>query len=178
MGKRILVTATWVFITVIALADVYVTWTFRSSVLEWEANPIAALLFRWWGPVGIVLYRVGWLAYAKIMSRTHSRLSWLVTPLWGMGHLYLLVTLIQVYPALGALERACEAQARTQTVASARALDTARWYKSARQPIPDCVVARACQASRTQGQPHRRLLDGHAARPGGTPHQCRTLLLG
>jgi hypothetical protein len=179
MGKRIVVTVIWVFITVVALADVYITWTFRSSVLEWEANPIAAQLFRWWGPVGLVLFRLGWLAYAKIMSRTHSRLSWLVTPLWGMGHLYLLVTLIQVYPALGVLQRACETQARAQTAVSAsNTLDTARWYKSARQPTPDCVVACACQANRIQGQPSRRLLDGPAVKPGATRHRCRALLLG
>jgi hypothetical protein len=120
MGKRIVVTVIWVFITVVTAADMCVTWEFRSSMLEWEANPIAVLLFRWSGPIGVLLYRAAWVAYARIMSRTHSRLSRLVTPLWGVAHLYLLMTLIQAYPALAVLQRACEAQATAETVASGR----------------------------------------------------------
>jgi hypothetical protein len=72
MGKRIVVTAIWVFISAVAAADVYVTWTFQSSVLEWEANPIAVLLIRWWGPLGVVLYRVGWRICESHVPHTQS----------------------------------------------------------------------------------------------------------
>jgi len=182
MGKRIVVTAIWVFISVVALADVYVTWTFRSSVLEWEANPIAALLFRWWGPLGVVVYRVGWLAYAKIISRTHSRLSWLVTPLWGVGHLYLVIALIQVYPDLVRLQRARTAQATVETVASGRnaaqhALSSGRRCERRIQPDSDLVVARACHATFMQGEGYRPLLNGDAAKPGA-PRRFRAMLRG
>jgi hypothetical protein len=116
MVSRIVITAVWVFITVVASADVYVSWICRSSVLEWQANPVAALLFSWSGPAGILLYRAGWLVYARIMSGVKSHLSWLVTPVWGLGHLYLLITLVQLYPALAVLAARPEAGPNTGDV--------------------------------------------------------------
>jgi hypothetical protein len=88
----------WSFVIVVALADTVFTWICRTSALDWEANPAAGAVMSWQGAPGAVAYRLAWLAFAARMSRTKTRLSWLVTPVWGLGHLYLLVILCQAMP--------------------------------------------------------------------------------
>jgi hypothetical protein len=85
----------WGFILGVAAMDIAFTWVCRDSANEWESNPIAALVFQSKGVLGAVVYRVAWLGYAGIMARLRTRLSWIITPVWGVGHVYLLITLIQ-----------------------------------------------------------------------------------
>jgi hypothetical protein len=88
----------WVFILAVAVADASFTWRCRESVAEWESNPVATWVFRWGGALGAIAYRGLWLAFAAAIARVKSRLSWLVTPVWAAGHLYLLVILLQTVP--------------------------------------------------------------------------------
>ena len=105
MRKFQLTTWVWAFIVAVALADIYFSWQCQSSMLEWELNPVAARMFQWGGAIGMVLYRAGILGYAAAMSFVKTRFSWLVAPVWGLMHLYLLVVLARVYPYLPALQR-------------------------------------------------------------------------
>jgi len=94
----------WIFIVAVAAADVYVTWRCRDSVLQWEANPAASAVYRWQGVGGVTLYRSVWLAFAAAMAAAKTRLSWLITPVWGMAHVYLLIVLVQGLPDFMALQ--------------------------------------------------------------------------
>ena len=93
----------WGFILGVAAMDIAFTWECRDSAREWESNPIASFVLQSKGVLGAVVYRVAWLGYAGILSRLRTRLSWAITPVWGMGHLYLLITLIQSFQYLPAL---------------------------------------------------------------------------
>jgi hypothetical protein len=93
----------WGFIVAVALADVYFTWQCQGTTLEWELNPVAVGVFHWGGVAGVALYRIALLVYAAAMSRVKTRFTWLLTPVWGAGHVYLLVTLARVYPYLSVL---------------------------------------------------------------------------
>jgi hypothetical protein len=93
----------WMFVLVVAIADVAFTCEFRQSVSEWEGNRVAGWILEREGVAGVVLYRALWLGFAWAMARSRARLSWLVTPVWGAGHVYLLVSLIRAYPYLAAL---------------------------------------------------------------------------
>jgi len=85
----------WAFMIGVAVLDVWFTWSCRSTVSDWESNPIAALAFQYLGVTGAALYRGFWLLYAALMSWTQTRYSWMITPVWALGHAYLLVTLLQ-----------------------------------------------------------------------------------
>jgi hypothetical protein len=93
----------WMFVLVVAIADIAFTWEFRVSFSDWEGNRVAGWVFERDGVSGVVLYRALWLGFAWAMARSRARLSWLVTPVWGAGHVYLLVSLIRAYPYLAAL---------------------------------------------------------------------------
>jgi hypothetical protein len=88
----------WSFVIAVTVADSAFTWVCRDSALEWELNPAATAVISWLGVPGAIAYRFACLAFAGSMARTKTRLSWVVTPVWGIGHLYLLVTLCQVLP--------------------------------------------------------------------------------
>ena len=105
MRQRKLTIAIWGFIVAVAIADVYFTWQCQSTTLQWELNPVAVRVFQWGGVVGVTLYRVAVLAYAAAMSCVKTRFTWLVTPVWGAMHIYLLIILARVYPYLPALQR-------------------------------------------------------------------------
>jgi hypothetical protein len=94
----------WAFILGVALADVNFTWRCRQSVTEWESNPAASVIFEWQGVFGAALYRAVWLGYAAVLARFRTRLSWLITPVWGLGHAYLLIVLVQCYRYLPVLQ--------------------------------------------------------------------------
>ena len=93
----------WTFILVVAVADVYFSWSCRASVLEWEANPVAFFAFRQTGIWGAIALRVSTLSYAAVMARLRSRCGWLITPVCGTAHLYLLAALAQSYQHLAVL---------------------------------------------------------------------------
>jgi hypothetical protein len=93
----------WGFILGVALMDVLFTWQYRQSALEWEVNPAASLVFQWKGVLGAAVYRAVWLGYAGVLARLRTRFSWLITPVWGAGHLYLLIVLIRSYQYMPAL---------------------------------------------------------------------------
>lgn len=93
----------WTFIVAVALADVYFTWTCRSSVLEWESNPVASFACRQAGLWGAVLLRTAALAFAALIARLRSRFGWLITPICGVAHAYLLAVLAQSFLYLPAL---------------------------------------------------------------------------
>jgi hypothetical protein len=88
----------WSFVIAVAVVDSAFTWKCRDTALEWEANPAATTVISWLGAPGAIAYRFGCLAFAGSMAQTRTRLSWLVTPVWGIGHLYLLVILCRVLP--------------------------------------------------------------------------------
>jgi hypothetical protein len=88
----------WCFVIAVAIADSAFTWACRHSALEWESNPVATVVISLLGAPGAIAYRFAWLAFAGSMARTKTRLSWAVTPVWGLGHLYLLVILCQALP--------------------------------------------------------------------------------
>jgi hypothetical protein len=85
----------WGFILGVAAMDIAFTCVCRDSANEWESNPIASLVLQSKGVLGAVVYRVVWLGYAGVLARLRTRLSWIITPVWGAGHVYLLITLIQ-----------------------------------------------------------------------------------
>jgi hypothetical protein len=95
----------WAFMIGVAIIDIVFTWQCRSTVAEWEANPVACWAFESHGVLGAAIYRAAWLVYAAMMSWTRTRFSWLVTPIWGIGHCYLLVTLVQAYQYLPILQK-------------------------------------------------------------------------
>jgi hypothetical protein len=99
---RALIYSTWAFIVAVACLDVWFTWRFQDSVGEWEANPVARTVFRCEGVAATAVYRALWLAYAGLMARAKTRLGRLVTPVWGAGHVYLLIVLAQCYTHLAA----------------------------------------------------------------------------
>jgi hypothetical protein len=88
----------WSFVIAVTLADSAFTWVCRHSALEWESNPAATAVISWLGVPGAIAYRFACLAFAGSMARTKTRLSWVVTPVWGIGHLYLLVILCLAFP--------------------------------------------------------------------------------
>jgi hypothetical protein len=88
----------WSFVIAVAMADSAFTWVFRHSALEWESNPAATEIISRLGAPGAIAYRFACLAFAGSMARTNTRLSWVVTPVWGIGHLYLLVVLCRALP--------------------------------------------------------------------------------
>jgi hypothetical protein len=93
----------WAFILGVSVLDISFTWRCRTTLTEWESNPVASAIGEHCGAPAVVLYRVGWLGFAGLMARTKNRLAALVTPVWGMAHLYLLFALVQVLPFLNAL---------------------------------------------------------------------------
>jgi hypothetical protein len=93
----------WTFVVLAACLDVGFCYECRDSMLEWESNPLARGAFRTCGLAGVVLYRAFWLAFAFALSRTHTRLSWLIAPTWGAAHAYLMVTLLIAGPYVAAL---------------------------------------------------------------------------
>jgi hypothetical protein len=88
----------WSFVIAVSVADSAFTWACRDSALEWEANPAATTIISWLGAPGAITYRFACLAFAGSMARTKTRLSWMVTPVWGIGHVYLLVILCRILP--------------------------------------------------------------------------------
>jgi hypothetical protein len=94
----------WGFILAVAATDVYFTWEGRGSVGEWESNPVAEAVFKKAGILGAIAYRGLWLGYAGLLARTKTQWTWVITPTWAAGHLYLLVTLVRVYPYLQVLQ--------------------------------------------------------------------------
>jgi hypothetical protein len=88
----------WGFVIAVAVADAAFTWACRHTALEWEANPAATEVLSWLGAPGAIVYRFACLVYAGSMARTKTRLSWMVTPVWGVGHVYLLIILCRVFP--------------------------------------------------------------------------------
>jgi hypothetical protein len=90
----------WGFMLGVALVDVHFTWRYRETVAEWEMNPVACRAVQWAGVAGAAAYRALWLGFAGAMARTRTRLSWLITPVWGTAHVYLLITLIRAYQAI------------------------------------------------------------------------------
>jgi hypothetical protein len=88
----------WCFVVLVALADISFTWVCRKTAVEWESNPAASGILTNMGPAAVIAYRVVWLVFAGLMARTKTRLSWLVTPTWAVGHAYLLCVLIQSLP--------------------------------------------------------------------------------
>jgi hypothetical protein len=100
-GNRVRISlAIWVFILCVTVADACFFWIGCESAGDWELNPVALLALRWTGVAGVVLYRALWLCFAWRMARTNARLSWLITPVWGTSHLFLLVILLQAFPGL------------------------------------------------------------------------------
>jgi len=93
----------WAFILGVAGMDVSFTWLCRTTVREWESNPVAAMAYDELGAIGAIGYRALWLAFAAAMASTRNRISGLITPVWGVGHLYLLAALLQSLPFLKAL---------------------------------------------------------------------------
>jgi hypothetical protein len=93
----------WVFILTVAAADVYFSWSCRASIFEWEANPVASLACRQAGIGGAIALRAITLGYAALMARLRSRCGWLITPIGGIAHLYLLAVLARSYQHLGVL---------------------------------------------------------------------------
>jgi hypothetical protein len=93
----------WIFILIVAVADVYFSWSCRASLLEWEANPVAWFACRQAGVCGAIALRAITLGYVALMARLRSRCGWLLTPICGMAHLYLLTLLAQSYQHLGVL---------------------------------------------------------------------------
>jgi hypothetical protein len=91
---------TWLFILMVAAADVGFFWMGRDSAKDWELNPVALAALRYAGMGGLILYRGGWVAFEWLMACTRVRLSWIITPVWGLAHLYLLILLIHAVPHL------------------------------------------------------------------------------
>ena len=54
----------WTFILSVAAADIYFTWRCCNSVLQWESNPAVVWVFCRAGLIGVVAYRLAWLAFA------------------------------------------------------------------------------------------------------------------
>jgi hypothetical protein len=88
-------TCLWSFIFCVAIADMGFTWIYQDTALDWESNPVAAMALRCAGATGAIVYRGLWLGLAAAAARTKTRFSWLVTPVWSLGHVYLLAVLIQ-----------------------------------------------------------------------------------
>jgi hypothetical protein len=88
----------WSFVIAVTMADSAFTWVCRHSALEWESNPAASAVISWGGAPGAIAYRFACLTFAGSMARTKTRLSWAVTPAWGIGHVYLLVILCRALP--------------------------------------------------------------------------------
>jgi hypothetical protein len=87
----------WVFILVVAIADMAFTYAYANTAADWEANPVAAATLRNAGVAGAIGYRILWLGFAAVAARAKTRFSWLVTPVWGLGHAYLLAVLAWSY---------------------------------------------------------------------------------
>jgi hypothetical protein len=84
----------WVFVVAVAVADAAFFWSCRDSAPDWELNPVVLLVLRCAGLVGVMVYRAAWVGFALFMAHTRTRLSWLITPVWATGHLYLLAVLM------------------------------------------------------------------------------------
>lgn len=94
----------WAFILAVAAADIYLTWACQASMLEWELNPVALFTFRHAGFAGAVAIRLLSLTSAGLVARLKSRCGWLVTPVCGLAHLYLLTVLAESYQYLPVLK--------------------------------------------------------------------------
>ena len=88
----------WSFVIAVTVADSAFTWVCRRSALEWESNPAASAVISWLGAPGAIADRFACLTFAASMARTKTRLSWVVTPVWGIGDLYSLVILCPASP--------------------------------------------------------------------------------
>jgi hypothetical protein len=88
-------TCLWSFIIAVAVADMSFTWANRDTAPDWEANPVVAGMLHTGGVTGAIVYRSLWLGLAAVAARANTRFSWLVTPVWTIGHAYLLAVLIR-----------------------------------------------------------------------------------
>jgi hypothetical protein len=84
----------WTFVVGVSIADAAFFWLCRETATDWEVNPVALLVLRCAGLTGVMIYRAAWLGFALFMAHTRTRLSWLITPVWATGHLYLLAVLM------------------------------------------------------------------------------------
>jgi hypothetical protein len=81
----------WLFIVAVAALDV----AFTAYCRECELNPVARGLLTIGGIPTIVVYRGLWIGLAVLASRTRTKLSPLVLPVWVGAHGILLVTLLE-----------------------------------------------------------------------------------
>lgn len=84
----------WSFVFTTAFIDILFFWYFRSLMKEVEVNPVAIYFFSFGGVPAVVALRMGILLYAFGMSRTQTRISGLVLPVWAVGHAILFFLLI------------------------------------------------------------------------------------
>jgi hypothetical protein len=81
----------WLFIVAVAALDV----GFTAYCRECELNPVARGLLATGGMCAVVVYRGLWIGLAIIASRTRTKLSAFVLPVWVGAHAILLVTLLE-----------------------------------------------------------------------------------
>jgi hypothetical protein len=81
----------WLFIVAVATLDV----GFTAYCRECELNPVARGLLTIGGMSAVVVYRGLWIGLAVLASRTRTRLSAFVLPVWVGAHGILLVTLLE-----------------------------------------------------------------------------------
>jgi hypothetical protein len=101
MIMRNLKIVAWAFILFVALADITFTSMCRNVPPEmWEDNEVVRWLMLSYGAAGAIIFRLGILGFVGIMACTKSRISWLVTPVWTMAHIYVAICLVLVFPCV------------------------------------------------------------------------------
>jgi hypothetical protein len=83
----------WLFIIGVALIDI----RFTACCREAELNPVARGLIELGGIPAMVAYRAIWILIAILASRTGTRLSPYVLPVWFGGHMVLLTILLESF---------------------------------------------------------------------------------
>lgn len=87
-------TCLWLFVFATSLMDMWFFWHFQSIMREVELNPVALYFFSHGGVPAVFGLRGGILLYAFAMSKTHTKISGFVLPVWVMGHALLLMLLV------------------------------------------------------------------------------------
>jgi hypothetical protein len=95
----------WTAIAAVAVFDVTITWRLSTLARHCEMNPVAAVIIESWGMPAATIYRALLLLFAFVMSRTRTKYSKYVLPVWLMAHVFLVLFLIANWQQLQQLTR-------------------------------------------------------------------------
>lgn len=84
----------WTFVSVMTFVDLAFAISHESSLPEWEVNPVACFLYGVVGMTGLLVFRLGTVAFAYLMSQVRSRIATFLTVVVFIVHVCLMINYI------------------------------------------------------------------------------------